>query len=92
MRLKKGSQPSLKQNRLGSQRHPKLSLNRFGNKKLIFQSQNKVGKQKHPSLNQNKARNLKLICQNEMFKIIQDFIKVMFQKDKFGWQRNKWLM
>ncbi|MFS7948255.1 hypothetical protein Hanom_Chr06g00557821 [Helianthus anomalus] len=70
---------SLSQNKLGNHRHPNLSHNRFGNQKLIFQNQNKSG-------NQN------LICQNETFKMIQDFIKRIFQEDKFGWSRNKRLL
>ncbi|MFS7995518.1 hypothetical protein Hanom_Chr12g01118821 [Helianthus anomalus] len=71
-RLRSRYQPSLSQNKLGRKRHPNLSQNRFGNRRLIHQSQNKSGNQK-------------LICQNETFKIIQDFIKGMFRKDKFGW-------
>ncbi|MFS7912488.1 hypothetical protein Hanom_Chr02g00130531 [Helianthus anomalus] len=88
------SQPSLNQNKLGNrnQRHLNLRRNRFGNQKLIFQSQDKLGNKKHPSLNQNKSGNLKLIYQNETFKIIQGFIKGMFQPDKFGWSRNKVLL
>ncbi|MFS7968646.1 putative transcription factor C2H2 family [Helianthus anomalus] len=61
------------------------SRNRFGNQGLIYQNQNNLGNQKHLSLNQNKFGNQKLICQNETFKMIQGFIKGMFQQDKFWW-------
>ncbi|MFS8016849.1 hypothetical protein Hanom_Chr15g01373361 [Helianthus anomalus] len=50
---------------LKNRRHPNLSQNKFGNKRLICQNQTKFGNQK-------------LVCQNKTFKMIQDFIKRMF--------------
>ncbi|MFS7964055.1 hypothetical protein Hanom_Chr08g00745641 [Helianthus anomalus] len=94
LKLLNRSQPSLNHNKLKNpnQGHPTLRLNRFGNKRLRVQKQSKIGNLKLPSLNQTKSGNLKMICQKETFKMIQDFIKIMFQIDKFRLSTNKRLL